>query len=103
MGSNVKTHEVSMPIKQFSKEYNIDGLKLKQITYIPDKQLLKKRKCISEHPFGVVKRCLDADYLLTKGFENVRSEMSLAYLVFNLKRAINLLGANNLINQIAMV
>lgn len=103
MGSKVKTHEVSMPIKQFSKEYNIDGLKLRQITYIPDKQLLKKRKCISEHPFGVVKRCLDADYLLTKGFENVRSEMSLAYLVFNLKRAINLLGTKNLINQIAMV
>lgn len=90
-------HEVYMPFKDFSKEYNIEGLKIKQIRYVPDKLLLKRRKCIVEYPFGVVKRCMDADYLLTKGFKNVDSEFSLAYLVYNLKRAINLIGINKLI------
>lgn len=98
--SDFKEHVVYMPLKDFSKEYNINGLKLKKIRYNPDKILLKKRKCISEYPFGVVKRCMDADYLLTKGFSNVNCEMSLAYLVYNLKRAINLIGINKLMTTI---
>jgi len=96
----IKTHEVRMPFEEFLKEYNIDGLKVKQINYKPDKELLKKRKCIAEHPFGVVKRCMDSDYFLTKRFKNVESEISLAYLVFNLKRAINLLSVNKLLSII---
>ena len=95
-----KRHEVFMPKIEFKKEFNADGLKLMQVHYIPDKVLLKKRKTLSEHPFGIVKRSMGMDYLLTKGFNKVEGEFSLAFMVLNLKRAINLLGAIKLINAI---
>lgn len=98
--SKRKQQEVFMPKNEFKKEFNADGLKLKQIHYKPDKVLLKKRKTLSEHPFGFVKRCMGMDYLLTKGFNKVESEFSLAFMVFNLKRAINLLGIKKLIYAI---
>ena len=94
--------ELTIPKEKFTKEYNDKNLKIKQIHYIPDKQLLKKRKCLSEHPFGIVKRCLGADYLLMKRFSGVIAEMSFAFLAFNLKRAINIIGAKELIRQISL-
>lgn len=97
-----KQFEVLMPRSNFTKEYNIDGLNIKQIRITPNKELLKRRKCLSEHPFGVVKRCMDASYLLTRGFENVNSEFALAFLVFDLKRAISLLGAKNILNKLTI-
>lgn len=98
--SEFKMHEVSMKRKYYSKEFNDKNLKVKQIRYMPDKELLKRRKCLSEHPFGVVKRCMGADYFLCRGFEMITAEISLAFMVFNLKRAISLLGVKNLINAI---
>lgn len=92
--------EISMKKFDFSKEYNDTDLKLKQIHYVPDKELLKRRKSLSEHPFGIVKRCLGADYLLLKGFSGVRAEMALAYLAFNMKRAVNILGIKPIIQAI---
>lgn len=93
--------EVVMEKYEFSKEFNDKDLKIKQINYVPDKQLLKKRKSLSEHPFGIVKRCLGVDYLLMKRFSGVTAEMALAYLAFNMKRVINIVGTDNLIRSIA--
>jgi hypothetical protein len=53
-----------------------------------------------EHPFGVLKRVMDMGYCLLKGFERVRGEFSLAFLAFNLKRVINLVGVQKLIQVI---
>lgn len=92
-----KQFEVSMPPSKFTKDYNAAGLKIKQVRIIPDRELLKKRKSLSEHPFGVVKRDMDANYLLTKGFTMVDAEFALAFMVFNMKRALTLLGAEKLI------
>lgn len=96
------TVEVSIHKSKFTKDYNDKNLKLKQIHYVPDKDLLKKRKCLSEHPFGVVKRCLGADYFLLKRFSGVTAETSLAFLAFNLKRVINIIGSKELIRQISL-
>jgi len=93
--------EVVMKESEFSKEFNDKNLKLKQIHYVPDKELLKRRKSLSEHPFGIVKRCLGADYLLMKRFSGVTAEMALAYLAFNLKRVINIVGIRPMIEAIS--
>ena len=95
--------EISMKKSDFKKEYNDIDLKLKQIHYIPDKKLLKRRKSLSEYPFGIVKRCLGADYLLMKSFSGVRAELALAYLAFNMKRAINIVGIKPMIEAINTV
>lgn len=55
------------------------------------------RRCLSEHPFGTIKRAMNAAYLLMKGFEKVRAEISLIMLSYNIKRVINILGVRKLI------
>ena len=55
-----------------------------------------QRKCLSEHPFGTMKRALGFGYFLLRGKEKVQAEAALMGLAYDLKRAINLLGAANL-------
>lgn len=55
------------------------------------------RRCLSEHPFGTIKRAMNAAYLLMKGFEKVRAEISLIMLSYNIKRVMNILGVRKLI------
>ena len=90
-------YEVSMAAGDFSKEYDDTGLSVRQIRVKGDGQLLKQRKAIAEHPFGTVKRGMDAGYCLTKGLNKVPGEFALAFLAYNLKRAINILGCGKLI------
>ena len=92
-----------MPPGRFTKECNVEGLKIKQIRITPNRELLKKRKLLSEHPFGVVKRDMDAYYLLTRGFQHIDGKFALAFMVFNMKRALTLLGTEKLIQAIVMV
>jgi transposase len=62
---------------------------------------MKQRKALAEHPFGTIKRGMDAGYFLLRGLEKVRAEMSLTVLAYNLKRAINLLGVPKLLAALA--
>ena len=60
----------------------------------PDK--VKQRKSIVEHPFGTIKRSMDQGYFLTRRLCNVRAEMSLTMLAYNIKRATKLKGTQEL-------
>ena len=51
---------------------------------------MEQRKALAEHPFGTIKRGMDAGYFLLRGLEKVRAEMSLTVLAYNLKRVINI-------------
>jgi hypothetical protein len=51
-----------------------------------------KRRCLSEHPFGTIKRTMNAGFLLMKGFEKVGAENSLIMLSYNIKRVMNIIG-----------
>lgn len=61
----------------------------------PDK--VKRRKSIVEHPFGTIKRSMDQGYFLTRGLLGVRTETSLTMLAYNIKRAVRLMGVQELI------
>ena len=63
-----------------------------------EKEKAKRRKAIVEHPFGTIKHSMDQGYFLTKGLANVRTEASLSVLAYNMKRAINILGVERLID-----
>ena len=67
-----------MPRSEFKKEFNDEGLHIKQITITPDKALLRRRKELSEHPFGTIKRSMDSAYCLLKGIDNVQGEFALS-------------------------
>ena len=42
----------------------------------PDRKNMEQRKCISEHPFGTIKRAMGAAYFLLKSMRTVSGEKS---------------------------
>ena len=54
--------------------------------------LYKRRQAIVEHPFGTIKRAWGYSYTLLRGLSKVDGEMHLIALVYNLRRALNILG-----------
>jgi IS5 family transposase len=66
-------------------------------------EVLKRRQEVVEHPFGTMKRSMDAGYFLLKGRAKVGAEMSLTVLCYNLLRAVNTLGVKRLIEAIEAV
>lgn len=71
-----------------------------QLRIRSDNAVLKKRMCIVEHPFGTVKWYHDARYLLCRGIEKATGELGLSFLAYNLKRAINMVGVQAIVEQI---
>ena len=49
---------------------------------------MKKRKSLVEHPFGTMKRAMNAGYTLLKGKRKVKGEFGLMVLTYNIKRVI---------------
>ena len=58
----------------------------------PNREKTAQRMCLSEHPFGTIKRAMGAAYFLLKGIKKVEGEFALFCLGYNLERAKNLLG-----------
>ena len=94
--------QVAMAEADFSKEYDDKNLFVKQMRVKADKGITKRRKSIAEHPFGTIKRAMDAGYCLTKGLRGVSGEFSLVFLAYNIKRAINILGVKKLMESMAI-
>lgn len=58
----------------------------------PDRNKTAERMCLSEHPFGTIKRGMGFSYFLLKGLRKVTGEFALMCLGYNIKRAKNLFG-----------
>lgn len=68
--------------------------------YEEQQVLYKKRQTICEHPFGTIKRQWGYSFTLLRGLKKVDGEMGIIFIVYNLKRAINILGTKNLIEKL---
>lgn len=62
----------------------------KRLDQRPDSMRVRRRTV--EHVFGTLKHWMGSTHFLTRTFDNVRTEMSLHVLAYNLKRVINILG-----------
>ena len=60
-------------------------------------ELLDRRRESVEHPFGSIKQWMGQGTFLMRRLENVRAEFSLTALAYNLRRALNLVGAAALV------
>ena len=60
-----------------------------------------QRQMIVEHPYGTIKRTMNAGYYLCRGMESVLGETSLIMLAYNFKRVLNIIGIDNLRRKIA--
>ncbi len=55
-------------------------------------QAMRQRRETVEHPFGTIKARMGATHFLMKRLKNVRTEMALHVLAYNLTRVMNIIG-----------
>jgi len=60
-------------------------------------QAMRRRRETVEHPFGTIKARMGATHFLMKRLKNVRTEMALSVLAYNLTRVMNIIGIRPLI------
>lgn len=96
-----KNQTVSRPLGSRCDRSREQGVLVKKrvvrYRFHPDFNKMNERKCLSEHPFGTIKRGLGATYFLLRGKAKVEAEMALLCMSYNLRRAINMIGAEMLI------
>jgi transposase len=63
-------------------------------------KLYKLRQQIVEHIFGTTKRGWGYDYTLLKGKAKVKGEMAIIYTMYNMRRAMSILGVVELISRL---
>ncbi len=56
---------------------------------------MRQRRETVEHPFGTIKARMGATHFLMKRLKNVRTEMALSVLAYNLTRVMNIIGAHS--------
>ena len=83
------------------KKGHYEKVKVVRITLVPNRQIMDKRKCTSEHPFGTIKRAMNAGYYLLRGMQKVDGETALMCLGYNIQVAINLLGFEKMMQAMA--
>jgi hypothetical protein len=64
-------------------------------------EVMLARRSLVEHPFGTMKSWTNSNHFLTKRLSGVSTETSLQVLAYNMKRAINLVGARRIMEAIA--
>ena len=84
-------------IKRWVNEDIIDAM-LKRLNDLPEAMAI--RRATVEHPFGTLKSWMGATHFLTKRLKNVKTEMSLSVLAYNIRRMISMMGARKLIRVI---
>lgn len=62
----------------------------------PRSGILDRRREIVEHPFGSLKQGMNQGAFPMKGLDNVRAEFRLTALVYNLRRALGVLGVETM-------
>jgi transposase len=65
-----------------------------------DPKWMRLRRCVAEHPFGTTKWMMGRPRFLVRGLKKAGSEWALAVLGYNIKRTIEILGPNRLIEAL---
>jgi len=58
-----------------------------------------RKNTIREHPFGTIKRSWGYTYTLLKGIEKVNGEMAIIFTMYNIRRAMYIIGVKELIDR----
>ena len=87
--------------KKKAKKGHYEIKKVVKLVFHPDRQKMNQRMCISEYPFGTIKRWMDAGYYLLRRKWKVDGETALMCMGYNLVRAMKLLGFEKLMEAMA--
>ena len=77
-----------------------EAVELNGARYKANKELYRKRQEINEHIFGTIKRKWGYNHTNLKGLEKVNGEFALIMTVYNMKRCMNILGFEKLLEKI---
>ena len=83
-------------------KYHFETKKVVRFFLKPDRKKTAERMCLSEHPFGTIKRAMGFSYFLLRGLKKVTGEFALMCLGYNIKRAKNLLGFEKMLKLMAV-
>ena len=78
--------------KEVKGKYHFEKMKVVRFFLKPNREKTAERMCLSEHPFGTIKRAMGFTYFLLRGLRKVTGEFALMCLGYNIKRAKNMLG-----------
>lgn len=91
------TPSVERRITRWEHEAVIDALQTR-MDLTP--RAMRARRSLVEHPFGTIKAWMGHTHFLTKRLPNVKTEISLHILAYNMKRVMAVLGTKPLIEAI---
>lgn len=83
-------------------KYHFEVKKVVRFFLKPDRKKTAERMCLSEHPFGTIKRAMGFSYFLLRGLRKVTGEFALMCLGYNIKRAKNMLGFGKMMELMAV-
>lgn len=85
--------------REISRKANQTEVDLLDKRFLKCKGKYKKRQEIVEHPFGTIKWVWGFDRYYTRGIQSADAENALLFTAYNLRRAINILGIDKLIEK----
>jgi transposase len=91
------TPSIERRVSRWEHEAVIDAMQ-RRMDLAPSSMRVRRR--IVEHPYGTIKAWMGSTHFLMKRLKNVRTEIGLHVLAYNLKRVIAILGAGPLIAAI---
>ena len=95
-GCSLKPRCTTAERRFVSRHLHEDALERMNARFQADSNLIRQRRCASEHPFGTIKRMTAGGRFLTRGLTKVSGEAALSVLAYNIIRAINVVGATTL-------
>jgi hypothetical protein len=84
-------------ISRWEDEHLVEAMQ-QRLDENPD--AMRRRRETVEHPFGTIKMRMGATHFLMKRLKNVRTEMALSVLAYNLTRVMNIVGVRPLMAAI---
>lgn len=99
-GCSLKDRYTTGKARRIGRWENEDVLEAVQRRLDENPQAMRQRRETVEHPFGTIKMRMGATHFLMKRLKNVRTEMALSVLAYNLTRAIYILGVGPLMKAI---
>ncbi|MFN3782309.1 MAG: transposase [Spirosomataceae bacterium] len=86
--------------REIERSQYADAVELNKRNYLQNKDLYRKRQEINEHIFGTIKRQWGYNYTNLRGLSKVNGEMALIMTVYNIKRAHQILGFEELMKKL---
>jgi transposase len=86
--------------REIDRSQYADAVEKNGLHYKANKDIYRKRQEINEHIFGTIKRQWGYNHTNLRGLEKVNGEMALIMTVYNMKRAMNILGIEKLLEKL---